>query len=86
VSLYRLVVDAAARTPDALAVSDLFSSLTYGELDARAGRYLAALRGRGVRPGDRVVVWMHKTPEAVAIGQAVLRAGRAPDADRHGSR
>ena len=74
-SLYSLVVDAAARTPDALAVSDLFTSLTYGELDARADRYLAALRGRGVRPGDRVLVWTHKTPDAVAIAQAILRAG-----------
>ena len=74
-SLYSLVVDAAARTPDALAVSDLFTSLTYGELDARADRYLAGLRGRGVRPGDRVLVWTHKTPDAVAIAQAILRAG-----------
>ena len=74
-SLYRLVVDAAARTPGALAVTDLFSSLSYGELDARADRYLAALRERGVRPGDRVLVWTGKTPDAVAIAQAILRAG-----------
>jgi amino acid adenylation domain-containing protein len=75
VSLYSLVVDAAARTPDALAVSDLFTSLSYGELDARADRYLAALCDRGVQPGDRVLVWTHKTPDAVAIAQAILRAG-----------
>jgi amino acid adenylation domain-containing protein len=75
VSLHRLVVDAAARTPDALAVSDLFTSLTYGELDARADRYAAALRGRGVVPGDRVVVWTDKTPDAVALAQGILRIG-----------
>ena len=74
-SLYSLVVDAAARTPDAPAVSDLFTSLDYGELDARADRYLGALRERGVGPGDRVLVWTGKTPEAVAIAQAILRAG-----------
>ncbi|HEY5833892.1 AMP-binding protein [Streptomyces sp.] len=74
-SLYSLVVDAAARTPDALAVCDLVTGLSYGALDARADAYLAALRGRGVRPGDRVLVWTDKTAEAVAVAQAVLRCG-----------
>ncbi|MFE9611310.1 amino acid adenylation domain-containing protein [Streptomyces sp. NPDC006012] len=74
-SLYSLVVDAAARTPDALAVCDLATGLSYGELDARADTYLAALRGRGVQPGDRVLVWTDKTAESVAVAQAVLRCG-----------
>ncbi|GAA4786501.1 AMP-binding protein [Streptomyces ziwulingensis] len=74
-SLYRLVADAAARTPAALAVSDLVTGMSYGELDARADTYLAALRGRGVLPGDRVLVWTDKTAEAVAVAQAVLRCG-----------
>ena len=74
-SLYGFVVDAAARTPDALAVSDLFSSLSYGELDTLADEYATALHTRGVRPGDRVLVWTGKTTEAVAIAQAVLRIG-----------
>ncbi|MER7182351.1 AMP-binding protein [Streptomyces hyaluromycini] len=74
-SLYSLVVDAASRTPDALAVHDLVTGLGYGALDARADAYLAALRGRGVRPGDRVLVWTDKTAEAVAVAQAVLRCG-----------
>ncbi|WP_320779267.1 amino acid adenylation domain-containing protein [Streptomyces sp. CRN 30] len=69
------MADAAARTPDALAVSDLTTELTYAELDARAGTYLAALRARGVRPGDRVLVWTDKTADAVAVAQAVLRCG-----------
>ncbi|MFJ8487098.1 AMP-binding protein [Streptomyces sp. NPDC094038] len=75
VSLYSLVVDAAARTPDALAVQDLRGGLGYGALDALADTYLAALRSRGVRPGDRVLVWTDKTTEAVAVAQAVLRCG-----------
>ncbi|MFJ9558578.1 AMP-binding protein [Streptomyces fuscichromogenes] len=74
-SLYSLVVEAAARTPHALAVHDLVTGLDYGALDARADAYLAALRGRGVRPGDRVLVWTDKTVEAVAVAQAVLRCG-----------
>lgn len=74
-SLHRLVIDAARRTPDALAVSDVDTGLTYRELDARSNRYVIALRGRGVRPGDRVLVWTAKTPDAVAVAQAVLRIG-----------
>lgn len=74
-SLHHPVTDAAARTPDAPAVSDLTTGLTYGQLDARADTYLAALRARGVRPGDRVLVWTDKTTDAVAVGQAVSRCG-----------
>ncbi|MFB7497262.1 AMP-binding protein [Streptomyces sp. NPDC056161] len=74
-SLYSLVVDAAARTPDAPAVCDHSTGLSYGELDARADTYLSALRGRGVQPGDRVLVWTDKTAESVAVAQAVLRCG-----------
>ncbi|MEU4657393.1 AMP-binding protein [Streptomyces sp. NPDC023723] len=73
--LHRLVADAAARTPDALAVRDLTTALTYAGLDACAGTYLAALRAHGVRPGDRVLVWTDKTADAVAVAQAVLRCG-----------
>lgn len=74
-SLYSLAARVAARTPDALAVSDLFTGLTYRELDERADVYASALRRRGVRPGDRVLVWTAKTPDAVAVAQAVLRTG-----------
>ncbi|MEU9343148.1 AMP-binding protein [Streptomyces sp. NPDC048278] len=75
VGLYGLVVDAAARTPDALAVQDLGGGLGYGALDTLADTCLAALRSRGVRPGDRVLVWTDKTTEAVAVAQAALRGG-----------
>ncbi|MFJ2162745.1 amino acid adenylation domain-containing protein [Streptomyces sp. NPDC087856] len=74
-SLYRPVADAAARTPDALAVRDLTDGLSYGELDTRADDCLAALRAHGVRPGDRVLVWTDKTLASVAVAQAVLRCG-----------
>lgn len=75
VSLHSLVTDAATRAPDAPAVRDRTTGLTYGELHERADTYLVALRARGVRPGDRVLVWTDKTAEAVAVAQAVLRAG-----------
>ncbi len=54
---------------------DATESLTYGRLDRLADRYAIALRARGVRPGDRVVLWTAKTVHAVALMQGCLRTG-----------
>lgn len=75
--LHELVGTAARRDPDALAVHASDGALTYGELDALAGRYSAALAARGVNPGDRVVLWTGKTAQAVALMQGCLRRGAA---------
>ncbi|MFE2172626.1 amino acid adenylation domain-containing protein [Kitasatospora sp. NPDC058115] len=74
-TLHQLVVDAAARRPDAPAVSGPAGSVGYGELDAMADAIAARLIRRGVRPGDRVVIWAGKSPATVAAMQAVLRCG-----------
>ena len=73
--LHQLVTHAARRDPDALAVACGEDALTYGQLDADADRYAAALRARGVRPGDRVLIWGGKSTAAVALMQGALRAG-----------
>ncbi|MEO6087957.1 MAG: amino acid adenylation domain-containing protein [Umezawaea sp.] len=73
--LHALVSDAARRAPDALAVSAADGELTYGDLDALADRYAAALTARGVRPGDRVVLWGGKSALAVGLMQGALRCG-----------
>ena len=74
-SLHQLVTDAARRDRDALAVACGQDVLTYGQLDADADRYAAALRARGVRPGDRVLIWGGKSTAALALMQGALRAG-----------
>lgn len=76
-TLHQLVIDAAARWPDALAVSGPSGSVTYGELDATANAIAATLDRRGVRRGDRVVLWAGKSPATVAAMQATLRLGAA---------
>ncbi|MDE2923016.1 MAG: AMP-binding protein [Acidobacteriota bacterium] len=48
---------------------------TYGALDRASARFAAALRRRGVAPGDRVLVQVPKSPEAVALYLGVLRCG-----------
>ncbi len=50
---------------------------TYGDLDHASARFAAALRKRGVEPGDRVLVQVPKSMEAVALYLGVLRCGGA---------
>ncbi|HEY5836342.1 AMP-binding protein [Streptomyces sp.] len=73
--LHDLVIRSAGRSPDAPAVHGPDGAVTYRELDRLADRFAAALAGRGVRPGDRVVLWSHKSVRAVALMQAALRVG-----------
>ncbi|MFI1568578.1 amino acid adenylation domain-containing protein [Streptomyces sp. NPDC020490] len=73
--LHQLVIDSARRAPDSPAVRTSQGVHSYGELDELADRYAAALHRRGVRPGDRVVLWTHKTVDAVALMQGALRVG-----------
>src|SRR5450631_2489787 len=60
---------------DAPAIVSAGESLTYGALTARVGRFAAALRAAGVRPGDRVAMQMIDTPDVVALHLAVMAAG-----------
>ncbi|MDJ0928683.1 MAG: AMP-binding protein [Gammaproteobacteria bacterium] len=51
------------------------TALTYGTLDELSARCAALLRDLGVQPGDRVVVQVGKSAEAVALYLGCLRAG-----------
>ncbi|MFJ2276117.1 amino acid adenylation domain-containing protein [Streptomyces sp. NPDC087866] len=67
----------ARRTPGAPAVRDARTTLTYGELDARADALARHLTERGVGPEDRVAVALPRTHELVVALLAVLKAGAA---------
>ena len=67
----------AARTPQRVAVSAAAGSLTYAELDARAGEIARRLRARGVGPEARVGICLERSPEMVAAVLGVLKAGGA---------
>ncbi len=47
----------------------------YGDLDGLTGRWANALRGLGVRPGDRVAVQVEKSPENLLLYLATVRVG-----------
>ncbi|MEU3606827.1 amino acid adenylation domain-containing protein [Streptomyces sp. NPDC035033] len=67
----------AAATPDAVAVADDTTTLTYAELDAWSARLAADLTARGVTRGSAVALLMQRSPALVAALLAVLRAGAA---------
>jgi len=49
--------------------------LTYGGLRALSARLAASLKALGVMPGDRVAAQVEKSPEAIALYLATVRAG-----------
>lgn len=72
----------AHRTPEAVAltlpvVTSSGNSVTYGELDRRAGLLAARLAEAGVRTGDLVGVAIQRGVELVVAQLAILRAGAA---------
>ncbi len=75
VRLDELLRRTAADRPDQPAIAFFGRRSTYAELDAAADRLAAALQLRGVRPGDRVSVFMPNCPQAVISYEAIWRAG-----------
>jgi acetyl-CoA synthetase len=49
--------------------------LTYAQLLHEVERIAAALRGMGLRKGDRITIYMPTTPEAIALMLATVRIG-----------
>ena len=70
-------VEQAARTPEAIAITDAETSITYAELDARANRIANALIARGVRVGDWVGLCLPRGIDLVAALLGVLKCGAA---------
>ena len=50
-------------------------SWTYGDMLATSARFANVLTGLGVKPGDRVAVQVEKSPEALMLYLACVRAG-----------
>ena len=48
---------------------------SYASIEAMSGRFARLLASLGVAPGDRVAVQVEKSPEAIALYLACLRAG-----------
>ncbi|MDX3225470.1 non-ribosomal peptide synthase/polyketide synthase [Streptomyces sp. ME19-01-6] len=67
----------AARTPDAVAVSDGEAALSYAALDARARRVAGRLAGHGAAPESVVALLVPRSVDAVVAMVGVMAAGAA---------
>ena len=76
--LQQLITERAQARPEAAAVlAEDAAPLTYGELDAGSNRLAHMLRELGCRRGDRVVLLMPKSPQAIMSLVGVLKADAA---------
>ncbi|MFI7367324.1 amino acid adenylation domain-containing protein [Streptomyces sp. NPDC050149] len=71
------VREQAVRTPDAVAVRDAHTHLTYAELDTRADALAHVLRERGAGRETMVAIAASPSVDTVVAMLAVLRAGAA---------
>jgi len=71
---YEALVPHAASTRPCLHLDD-GTTWTYADLDARSAALAGALGRAGARAGDRVLAQVAKSPDAVALYLACLRAG-----------
>ena len=67
--------ESRARHPGKTALVAGGERVSYAELDARASRLANALRARGLARGDRVVIFMNNSVEAVVSIFGALKAG-----------
>jgi len=75
--VHQLFEEQVARTPDALAVADGKTQLTYSELNVRAERVAKILRELGIAPDARVGVCVERSVEMVVGILAVCKSGGA---------
>jgi amino acid adenylation domain-containing protein len=65
----------AVQTPDKAAIAEGSRSLTFAELAAAAMSFASGLMRAGVRPGDRVAVYLDKSIDAVIAFYGIWSAG-----------
>ena len=75
--LHQLLTESAKRNPKGIAVDGGESQLTYSELDVLSNQIAHQLRADGVCNGDRVGVFLAKSPQTVAALLGILKAGAA---------
>lgn len=75
-NLYTLLASRFPKDKDAVCLESPDGQITrYGELETGSARMAACLRDCGVMPGDRVVVQIEKSHQAVVLYLACLRMG-----------
>lgn len=75
IPLQRLLTDAAAKSPEAVATMFFNRTMSYGELDALSDRVAVMLQDLGVQKGDRVALFLPNCPQFVFCHFGILKAG-----------
>lgn len=73
--LPQLLTKSAQRSPDSEAVRLLDETLTYAELEKLSNQIAHLLIANGVRPGDRVGIYLKKSPSAIASIFGIMKTG-----------
>ena len=77
VSIPALFAAQVARDPEAVAITSVECSMTYGELDAASNRLAHLLVDRGASPGERVAMLLPRCADAIVAVLAVIKTGAA---------
>ncbi len=75
--LHEIVAGHARKSPAAVALVFEDHEVSYGELNASAGRLARRLRERGIGPEARVAISLERSPGMIVAVLAVLKAGGA---------
>jgi amino acid adenylation domain-containing protein len=75
--VHEIISSQVERTPDAVAVQDGNTTLTYRQLDDRAAVIASRLVQAGAGPGTVVAVLLDRTPDLVAAMMGILKSGAA---------
>jgi L-proline---[L-prolyl-carrier protein] ligase len=73
--LHQLLTESAERRPDGEAVRLLDQALSYGELEKLSNQLAHALIEIGVVSGDRIGIYLHKSPAAIASIFGIMKTG-----------
>lgn len=76
-SIHELFERRAAERPDAVAVEQSGTLVTYGELNHRANSLAQRLRAHGLGPGHFVGITLPRSPDLIVALLAVLKSGAA---------
>jgi len=74
-NLAQILIDAAERDPDHVAIRLDDVELTYQQLDGASAHVAGLLREHGVSPGDRVGIMLPNVPYFPVVYYGILRAG-----------
>ena len=74
-TLHQLLTQTAARQPEHEAVRLLNEALTYGQLDRLSNQIAHSLIANGVERGDRVGIYLQKSPAAIAAIFGIMKTG-----------